>query len=460
MQNFCRTKLIATWGPSLDKYLCLDLATKPAKITKEQVSKYNNLYNQGVSVIRFNMSHDSLENHEYRFKQLRKLMQTTGNIIGIMIDTKGPEIRVGKIQKADLKKNLIKKGATVKLLTTKNIVGNARQFYLSDFSNKYNLANDLQPKDKILIEDGKLVLQVQSITNNNSEIITTSLTDQYTITGNRRVNLFNKKYSLPFLSDYDIETITLAVKWQADYLALSFVSNLSDINEVKKIINSVDSQSTLKIICKIETPESIANIEDLVVNTSGIMVARGDLSLEIGYYNVPTIQDNILHLCNKYNRISIVATQMLDSLETKILPTRAEVTDCYYAVKSFSDATMLSGETAAGIDPINAITVMKTITNQAEHDLGKVINFTGLYFQNKFIKKILKQINKRTLENFNILLKGFTEQEIQLISNCLTNRHFFINPDDYNKPSSMTLYKNLSFVTEKNSLNLHLVTKK
>ena len=311
-----------------------------------------------------------------------------------------------------------------------------------------------------MIDDGKLVLKVKSISKDKNEITTVSLTNNYLITSNKRVNLFNKKYSLPFLSDYDIVTIQWAAKQNVDYLALSFISNIDELRSVLKIINEVNTESDIKIICKIETPEAVTNLSSLVENTDGIMVARGDLSLEIGYEKVPFIQDEIINLCNKYNKISIVATQMLDSLETKMLPTRAEVTDCYYATKSCSDATMLSSESAAGLNPINAIEVMKKITNYAEFKFSHEINFSALYFQTKLIKRIIKKINNKTLENPNILLKGFSEIEIRQISNILLNKHFYLDPQEFQKPSKFTLYKNINFITKNTPNNLYLLTKK
>lgn len=460
MENFARTKLIATYGPSLDKEFAWDFSNKPTKLTSNQVKFYKQLYYCGVNVIRFNMSHDSLVNHSYRLQQFRNLMKTTGLVIGIMIDTKGPEIRVGEIQKKVNSENLINSGQIIKLVTNKKIIGNKNSFSVGDGSGSYNLANDLKIDDEILIDDGKLVLKVKSISKDKNEITTVSLTNNYLITSNKRVNLFNKKYSLPFLSNYDIVTIQWAAKQNVDYLALSFISNIDELRSVLKIINEVNTESDIKIICKIETPEAVTNLSSLVENTDGIMVARGDLSLGIGYEKVPFIQDEIINLCNKYNKISIVATQMLDSLETKMLPTRAEVTDCYYATKSCSDATMLSSESAAGLNPINAIEVMKKITNYAEFKFSHEINFSALYFQTKLIKRIIKKINNKTLENPNILLKGFSEIEIRQISNILLNKHFYLDPQESQKPSKFTLYKNINFITKNTPNNLYLLTKK
>lgn len=460
LQYFSKTKLIATYGPSLENILKLDNKTKNVKLSAEQVNEFTKLCQAGLNVIRFNMSHDSLELHESRFNKLRQLAVETKNILGILIDTKGPEIRVGHI-KSDVAKNVINKNNVVKLLTKKhNHIGDAKSFSVLDVTHTYDLSNDLTVGDVVLIDDGKLVLIVKEVDREKGVIVTTSDSSKYTIKSNKRVNLFNKSYSLPFMNEYDKKTIEFAVKSDADFLALSFVSNVKQLEEVKKIINDINPQSQLKVLCKVETLEAVKNIESLVANSDGIMVARGDLSLEIGYENVPIIQDRILELCNQDNKICIVATQMLDSLETGVFPTRAEVTDCFYAVKSFADSTMLSSETAASIDPINSINVMKKITNQAEKDLAKSFNFNAMFFQQKFVKKLLKKISSRTYENKNILLKMFNEEEIRVITNSLVNKNFFILASDYPNFTKLTLYKNLNILLDDTNMELHALEKK
>lgn len=460
MQYFSKTKLIATYGPSLENLLKLDNKTKSDKLKIEQIKKFNELCQAGLNVIRFNMSHDNLEIHKARFNKLRFLANETKNILGIMIDTKGPEIRVGNI-KTDTSKNIIYKNNVVKLFTNKNnYIGDAKSFSVSDVTHTYNLAKDLTIGDIILIDDGKLVLIVKEVDNIKGVIITISDSSKYTITSNKRVNLYNKSYSLPFINDYDRKTIEFAVKSNADFLALSFVSNIKQLEEVKNIIYEINPQSQLKIICKVENSEAVKNIQSLVANSDGIMVARGDLSLEIGYENVPIIQDKILDLCNQDNKICIVATQMLDSLEARVFPTRAEVTDCFYAVKSFADSTMLSSETAASVDPINAINVMKKITNQAEKDLAKSFNFNAMFFQQKFVKKLLKKISNKTYENKNILLKMFNEEEIRVITNSLVNKNFFILASEYPNFTKFTLYKNLNILLNDSNIELHSLEKK
>lgn len=452
-----KTKLVATVGPSIDKFFGFDFTSDPTKPSPEIIEKFKEFVSSGVTVVRFNMSHGSFESHLFRFKQFRTLNALTNNYIGIMIDTKGPEIRVGNIQEDNVKENIINLNDTVVIKTKEpSLVGNGKSFFVSDVEKKYNLANDLSVGDRILIEDGKLILVVKENNPDKGEIITTSLTDKYTIKTNKRLNLFNKKYSLPFLSEYDEETIKFAVENDADFIALSFISNLEQVNDVKQIIKKTNPNSKLKLICKIENPEGIEKIKELVQNTDGIMVARGDLALEIGYEKVPHNQDLILKLCNKYNKISIVATQMLDSLETKVLPTRAEVTDCYYAVKLNADSTMLSGESASGDDPINAIRVMKQITNEAEKtvylsDDESCACSCGCGCGCNENESLVQKIINATKANNNILLTSFSESEIVAISSEVTNKNFFVLADEHPFATKYSLYKNLTVVKKPNS---------
>lgn len=460
---FSKTKLIVTNGPSLDDYLQISIKNNEIQIDENSINKFLELQKSGVNVIRFNMSHETMQNHKMRYDVYRKFSSETKIPMGILIDTKGPEIRVGSIQNENPDLNIINKDDNVKLITNQfDFIGNGSTFSVSDITKKYNLALDVQQGDEIFIDDGKLILKVINSDHNIGIIETQSKSDEYIIKKNKRINLLNKKYSLPFLSDYDIETIKNAVQWDADFLALSFISNLKELNEVKKIIKEINPNSKIKIICKIESYEAIENLEELVINSDGIMVARGDLALEIGYELVPNIQDKILYLCNAYNKISIVATQMLDSLETKIFPTRAEVTDCYYAVKSLADSTMLSSESAAGINPLNAINVMKKITNYTENNLPifESYNFDRRYFETKLEKKIISRVQKLSIGEKNILLENFSEEELRIISITLLDKSFFINPINYPNATKFTLYKNLNFLNEEQIENIYVIKNK
>lgn len=435
-----KTKLIATFGPSLDKLMGIDINNIDSINKTKLFKEYENLVNAGLDVFRFNMSHDKIINHETRFNLLRECNNQFNKKVGILIDTKGPEIRVQQIQNDDLDKNNIFENDEVTILCNEaNFCGDGKVFAVSDSTHTYHLSDDVQIDDEIMIDDGKLILKVTNVDKNKKTITTTSLSNAYQIKTYKRINLFNKKYSLPFLSEYDIETITKVVKWDADFLALSFVSNLKQIDDVKKIINSINPNSKIKIIAKIETYEALQNLEEIIINTNGAMVARGDLALEIGWYKTTYYQDKIVELCNKYNKISIVATQMLDSLEKQIIPTRAEVTDCYYATKSLVDSTMLSGESASGIDPINAIKAMKKICEFCfEKNTMKIkLNFIDSIY--------LKIISYKIYNHKNIVLRNFDENEIRIITKKLVNNNFFIETKN-NDFTKLVLYGNLTIV--------------
>lgn len=449
-----KTKLIATFGPSLDKLMGIDIKNIKPINKSELYDAYNKLVDSGLDVFRFNMSHDTIENHEIRFNLLRECNNQFNKKTGILIDTKGPEIRVQQIQNDDLNKNTIFKNDEVTILCNEpNHCGNGKSFAVSDSTKTYHLSNDVQINDEIMIDDGKLILKVANIDKSEKIIKTISLTNNYQIKTYKRINLFNKKYSLPFLSEYDIQTIINATKWDADFLALSFVSNLQQINEVKKIIYKINPNSKIKIIAKIETYEALENLEEVILNTDGAMVARGDLALEIGWYKTTYYQDEIVKLCNKYKKISIIATQMLDSLEKQIIPTRAEVTDCYYATKSLVDSTMLSGESASGVDPINAIKAMKKICEFAFKTSHQKIKLNLL--ENVYIKLISLKVNNQQ----NVVLQNFSENEIRLITKKIINTNFYIESNNESYFNKLTLYSNLT-ITNKIPENSFILDKK
>ena len=231
-----RTKKIITFGPSLDKYLEWG---NNFEINRNVIEKYNLLIESGVDCIRFNMSHDNIHNHEKRFASLRELNRIANKKTSILIDTKGPEIRV-----CEIKDNTpILNGEIITIITNNpNLIGNKNCFAVSDSTKTYNLANDVNKNDLIYIADGKLVLKVLDINENKTEIKAISISDEFILSSNRRVNLVNKKYHLPFISEYDNLVIQKATLWKADFIALSFLSNKNELESVKKIIQSTDNE--------------------------------------------------------------------------------------------------------------------------------------------------------------------------------------------------------------------------
>lgn len=359
--NLTKTKKIITFGPSMDRYFQWG---KDFFVDNNVQDKFNTIVEAGVDCIRFNMSHDSIDNHEKRFNAIKELNKNSPKKVSVLIDTKGPEIRVCRI---DDKDNIIYINDQVIIKTNEpDFIGNNREFAVTDSTRTYHLELDLKIGDCIYVADGKLVLEVLKIDSENHLIYTISKTEKFQITSNRRINLIEKNYHLPFLSDYDRETIKKAVEWKVDFIALSFLSNIHQLQQVKDFIKHCDSASNIKLIAKIENRESLNNLNEIIEKTDGIMVARGDLALEIGFEKVPFYEDLIVHNCLNNNKISIVATQVLDSLENSLIPTRAETYDCYNIVKLGANAVMLSGETASGIDPLNSVIKMNKIIEFAE----------------------------------------------------------------------------------------------
>lgn len=369
-----RTKIIATLGPAITGELVSFDQLKDNTFKASVMQAYERmeaLFRSGVNVVRLNFSHGNHECQGVKLKIVRDVAKKLNIPVAILLDTKGPEIRVG-----NLKGNLIsiKTGEKVEIYTTKKIIGEKNKFSVSDSSGTYNMANDLKKKDQILIDDGKLTLKVDNVQKFNGVVHATSL-NSHVVWANKRINLPGVKYSMPFLSDKDIADIKYGIENKVDIIAASFVNNSDDVKKIRNILKE-HCATGIKIISKIESANAISNIDDIIQKSDGIMVARGDLALEIPYYEIPYWEKYIIKACRLLGKKCIVATQMLDSLEKNVFPTRAEVTDVFYAVERGTDATMLSGESASGLHPINAVEVMNQINLQSEQlfDYGRSID--------------------------------------------------------------------------------------
>lgn len=339
-----KTKIICTIGPS-----------------SSNLSTLKQMEKAGMNMARINMSHGDYNFYKKIVSYVNKL-----NNVKVMTDTKGPEIRVGVLPKP----LTIEEGSIV-TIKTKCFAKpkQANTFYVYDSTKKYNMAKDLKKGNKILVDDGKLHLVTTSV-DVNKGVIKAKALNTHTIVTNKRINLPDSSYSMPFLSLQDKQSIINSIKLKADYIALSFVNTAKDVNDVRKILKANHS-SKIKLIAKIETQQALDNIKSIIKAADGIMIARGDLALETPYYEIPSHEIKIIMLCQKAGKPVIVATQMLDSLEKNIQPTRAEVTDVFMAVALGADATMLSGETASGLYPVNAVKVMATINAATEKRLNK-----------------------------------------------------------------------------------------
>ena len=332
-----KTKIVCTMGPNTDN----------REIMKE-------LALNGMDVARFNFSHGDHAEHRHRLEILESVREELGIPIASLLDTKGPEIRTGKLK--DGKKVTLKEG-DLYTLTTEEIVGDETRGYI----NYAGLAEDVKPGDRILIDDGLIELHVREV---NGTDIVCRIENGGELGEKKGVNVPGGRVKLPALTDKDKEDIRFGVDAGFDFVAASFVRNADAIREIRAILD--EKGSAMQIIAKIENEEGIENIDSIIEASDGIMVARGDMGVEIPAEKVPHIQKMIIRKCNLACKVVITATQMLDSMIRNPRPTRAEVSDVANAVYEGTDAVMLSGETAMGSYPIEAVRMMSQIAEESE----------------------------------------------------------------------------------------------
>ena len=332
-----KTKIVCTMGPNTDN----------REIMKE-------LALNGMDVARFNFSHGDHAEHKHRLEILESVREELGIPIASLLDTKGPEIRTGKLK--DGKKVTLKEG-DLYTLTTEEIVGDETRGYI----NYAGLAEDVKPGDRILIDDGLIELHVREV---NGTDIVCRIENGGELGEKKGVNVPGVRVKLPALTDKDKEDIRFGVDAGFDFVAASFVRNADAIREIREILD--EKGSAMQIIAKSENEEGIENIDSIIEASDGIMVARGDMGVEIPAEKVPHIQKMIIRKCNLACKVVITATQMLDSMIRNPRPTRAEVSDVANAVYEGTDAVMLSGETAMGSYPIEAVRMMSQIAEESE----------------------------------------------------------------------------------------------
>lgn len=332
-----KTKIVCTMGPNTDN----------REIMRE-------LALNGMDVARFNFSHGDHAEHKHRLEILESVREELGIPIASLLDTKGPEIRTGKLK--DGKKVTLKEG-DLYTLKTEEIVGDETRGYI----NYAGLAEDVKPGDRILIDDGLIELHVREV---NGTDIVCRIENGGELGEKKGVNVPGVRVKLPALTDKDKEDIRFGVDAGFDFVAASFVRNADAIREIREILD--EKGSAMQIIAKIENEEGIENIDSIIEASDGIMVARGDMGVEIPAEKVPHIQKMIIRKCNLACKVVITATQMLDSMIRNPRPTRAEVSDVANAVYEGTDAVMLSGETAMGSYPIEAVRMMSQIAEESE----------------------------------------------------------------------------------------------
>lgn len=337
MASFNKTKIIATIGP--------------ASSSKEMLGK---LANSGMNIARLNFSHGSHEDHLKVLQNVRELNKERGTHLGILADLQGPKIRLGQVKDGGVE---IRSGHSI-TITTKECIGDAKRVYIT----YANFPKDVAEGETIMINDGKLILLITG-TDRKTEV-TATIEHGGMMESRKGVNLPNTKISMPCLTEKDLNDLKFALKHKIEWIGLSFVRQASDVEELHKIIK--ENGSTAKVVAKIEKPEAIVDLINIVNEADAVMVARGDLGVEIPMQEVPLVQKEIVSFCLQTSKPVIIATQMMESMISNPAPTRAEVNDVANAVLDGADALMLSGETSVGDHPTLVVKTMYSIIRNLE----------------------------------------------------------------------------------------------
>ncbi len=333
-----KTKIVATVGPASDTY-----------------EKLLELVKAGVNVFRLNFSHGTHENKEQIIEHIRRINKTEPYNIAILADLQGPKLRVGQIENGALK---IAPGDILTFSSKEKVIGTKERIYIS----YPNLHNDVKIGEKIMIDDGKLEVVVVDILKNGDVQVRVSYGG--TLLPNKGVNLPDTAISLPAMTEKDLEDFDFIVKHELDWVALSFVRRAEDIIELKNRV--AQKKSPIKVMAKIEMPSALADLRNIIIESDGVMVARGDLGVELPVEKVPMAQRDIIRKCIHRGKPVIVATQMMESMIDRVKPNRSEITDVANAVLEGADAVMLSGETATGQHPSLVVETMRRIIMEVE----------------------------------------------------------------------------------------------
>jgi pyruvate kinase len=335
--NFAKTKIICTIGPAT-----------------QSIEKLIELMKAGMDVARLNFSHGCHDDHLQTILNVREASKIYGRQIPILMDLCGPKLRIGEVKE----EFQVEKGEEI-IITTDNIIGDKNKL-----STVYqNLPKDVKPGDIILIDDGLIKLVVSKTEGNN---VHCKILNNGIIKSKKGMNLPGVAVSAPSITEKDKEDVLFGLKNKVDFFALSFVRSWSDIKELREFIQQNNGGVNKMIVAKIEKPEAIADIDDIIQETDMVMVARGDLGVEMNTEDVPILQKMIIEKCNYYNKPVITATQMLESMIHNARPTRAEASDVANAVFDGTDAVMLSAETSVGEYPIQTVKIMDKIARRAE----------------------------------------------------------------------------------------------
>ncbi|WP_379965479.1 pyruvate kinase [Ectobacillus sp. sgz5001026] len=335
-----KTKIVCTIGPA-----------------SESIEKLEELIQSGMNVARLNFSHGNHEEHAARIINIREAAKRTGKTVAILLDTKGPEIRTHDFENGMAE---LVTGAEV-IISTEQVLGTAEKFSVS----YAGLYDDVDPGSKILIDDGLIELEVLEKANGE---IRTKVLNSGVVKNKKGVNVPNVSIKLPGITEKDVSDIVFGIEQKIDFIAASFVRKASDILEIRELLEGHEAQY-IQVIPKIENQEGIDNIDSILEVSDGLMVARGDMGVEIPPEEVPLVQKRLIKKCNALGKPVITATQMLDSMQRNPRPTRAEASDVANAIFDGTDAIMLSGETAAGSYPVESVKMMASIAKRVEQSL-------------------------------------------------------------------------------------------
>lgn len=351
MNTYTMTKIVATLGPSSS--------------TKEKIEE---LFHAGVTMFRINSSHGTEEFHKQNLECIREIERKEGTIIPVLLDLQGPKIRIGEI------------GDPIELKKGEIIKFRHQSEFTSDIIpvDYVGIADDVKIGEMILIDDGKIQLEVQKI---EDKVIYAKVLTDGLLKKRKGINIPGSTGSIDVLTERDLKFVKFAADNDIDYLGLSFVREAQDVLKLREILKSY-GKDNIKIISKIEKPQAVDNIDSIIEVSDGIMVARGDLGIEISTEKVPIVQKTIIRKSNLKRKVVIVATQMLESMIENPIPTRAETSDVANAILDGTDAIMLSGETAAGAYPVEAVKMMKKIADTVQN--------SQFMRKNKFPRKMIE----------------------------------------------------------------------
>ena len=333
-----KTKIVATLGPA---------SSSEAVIEK--------MMHAGVNVFRINFSHADHKDVQKRIEIIRALSKKHNNHVSILADLQGPKLRVGVIEEGAV----VHPGDRVEFITTAPFEGNAQRAYMT----YQNFPQDVTPGERILLDDGKLIFEVEKT--DQKESVIAKVIQGGPFKSKKGVNLPNTNISLPALTGKDVNDALFAIQQQVDWIALSFVRNSEDLQSLKALIDE-HAEHKIPIISKIEKPEALENIDKIIAYSDGLMVARGDLGVEVPAAEVPLIQKQLVNRAKKARIPVIIATQMMETMIDSLTPTRAEVNDVANSVMDGADAVMLSGETSVGKYPVQVIETMTSILKSVE----------------------------------------------------------------------------------------------